>query len=35
MQQLRLDEQNKASYTSDCLAMLGSLFLFLYWPSFK
>jgi len=29
------DKENRASYTSDMFAMVGTLFLFLYWPSFK
>jgi len=28
-------KDNKAVYHSDFFAMLGSLMLFLYWPSFK
>ncbi len=30
-----LDRDNTASYSSDMLAMVGTLFLFLYWPSFS
>lgn len=35
MQEERLDGNRRSSYTSDLFAMLGSLFLFIYWPSFK
>lgn len=29
------DRDNTASYSSDMFAMVGTLFLFLYWPSFS
>ena len=30
-----MNRDDKASYTGDLFAMLGTLFLFLFWPSFK